>query len=774
MSYIPTIKPRKRKKRFYQDETLAALCKRNKMIWRDWHDAGRPRTGPLYNDLRQAKRNIRSHLQHCRANDERKQIRVRDHMVRTNHPDRFYLPRRKMSCRKLFVNGTTFTDSEDLLKCWHDHFQTLGQSTQCGRTDNNIIDTDLLFNSSLANKDGVLDDEFTIEEVERAVHSLKNGKSSGADGLSAEHLKFGGPSIPCWLKRIFNSIIKLEAIPPTLNRGLITPVFKGKGCDPLDPNNYRGITVTSVISKCFERSILQRLLPILEEQGFPHPAQTAYTKGRSCADGIFSTTEVLRVLLQDGDSPYLCLYDLQKAFDSVEYNVLLHHLYTFGIHGKTWRIIHSWYSNSTCAVRLQHQTSSIFTVQRGVKQGSVLSPILFCMVMDKLLHTMCGGPHDLTLTGLSVGCSAHADDIRTCCIGVDNINKQANDINMFVSASSLALNTAKTEIVHLSRHALPQESIDVIDKTVTTKKEAKCLGVWWSQDLSSNKSVEENINKARRAFFALGAIEVFQGKCNPLTARSLFTTFVMPILLYGCESWFITEPIATMLDRFQAEVGKRILRLPRSHNNLTVCVGLKWPSFLMTILMRKLAFLAKLLSNKTDSNSRRIFQTLVSKGDITNISLVQQCRELEMKFGTNILEQCLEAPADATYTVRKAKSHLLEADWKRTVSAAIIHSSLTHICSPQLVDEWMDLWDKALEYGTLGNTIAQTIFKILSTPIFGDKSCSYCNNVISESSFLDHMVLYHGLDQNTLFSSIATNKAALFKPPLSKCILKLV
>ena len=97
-----------------------------------------------------------------------------------------------------------------------------------------------------------------------------------------------------------------------------------------------------------------------------------------------------------------------------------------------------------------------------------------------------------------------------------------------------------------------------------------------------------------------------------------------------------------------------------------------------------------------------------------------------------------------------------------------------HICSPQLVDEWMDLWDKALEYGTLGNTIAQIIFKILSTPIFGDKSCSYCNNIISESSFLDHMVLYHGLDQNTLFSSIATNKAALFKPPLSKCILKLV
>ena len=94
-----------------------------------------------------------------------------------------------------------------------------------------------------------------------------------------------------------------------------------------------------------------------------------------------------------------------------------------------------------------------------------------------------------------------------------------------------------------------------------------------------------------------------------------------------------------------------------SHNYLSVCVGLQWPS--LVILMQKLTFLV--LSNITDSNSCRICQTLASKGDITNISLVQQCRELEMKFGTNILQQCLAAPADAIYT---AKSHLLEADWR--------------------------------------------------------------------------------------------------------------
>ena len=147
--------------------------------------------------------------------------------------------------------------------------------------------------------------------MEREVFSLKNGKSGGIDGLTAEHLKYSGPTILVWLRRVFNSIIKLEAIPPSLNSGLVTPVFKGKGHDSLNPNSCRGITVNSIIAKCFEKAILHRLWPILEEKGFSHPCH-------SCADGIFSTTEVLRTLLLEGDSPYLCLYDLHKAIDSVE------------------------------------------------------------------------------------------------------------------------------------------------------------------------------------------------------------------------------------------------------------------------------------------------------------------------------------------------------------------------------------------------------------------------------------------------------------------------
>ena len=86
---------------------------------------------------------------------------------------------------------------------------------------------------------------------------------------------------------------------------------------------------------------------------------------------------------------------------------------------------------------------------------------------------------------------------------------------------------------------------------------------------------------------------------------------------------------------------------------------------------------------------------------------------------------------------------------------------------PSLAYEWLALWDCALDYGTLGTKVSQTVFKIMCKPVFGDNICCYCLNTIDEPSFLNHLTVAHALDQHTLFSSLSTNKTALFLPPLS-------
>ena len=84
----------------------------------------------------------------------------------------------------------------------------------------------------------------------------------------------------------------------------------------------------------------------------------------------------------------MCLYDLQKAFDSVEYPVLLEKLYDVGVNGKMWRLLKSWYEGGSCQVKLDGRLSDSFHVERDVKQGSVLSPALYLLVMDPLLRQL--------------------------------------------------------------------------------------------------------------------------------------------------------------------------------------------------------------------------------------------------------------------------------------------------------------------------------------------------------------------------------------------------
>ena len=75
--------------------------------------------------------------------------------------------------------------------------------------------------TSIIQDDQILDSEILVEEVEVALRLLKLGRSKGADGLSAEHLIYGGTAIVLWLKKIFNRIISLEEVPSCLKEGVI-------------------------------------------------------------------------------------------------------------------------------------------------------------------------------------------------------------------------------------------------------------------------------------------------------------------------------------------------------------------------------------------------------------------------------------------------------------------------------------------------------------------------------------------------------------------------
>ena len=101
-------------------------------------------------------------------------------------------------------------------------------------------------------------------------------------------------------------------------------MYKKNGKDPL---LYRGITLSSAIINVSEIILLQRLTPTLEEFGCPDFAQTAYQKGLSCIDAIYATQETLLTHARENGKPFLCFYDVEKAFDSIELPVLRRYMW---------------------------------------------------------------------------------------------------------------------------------------------------------------------------------------------------------------------------------------------------------------------------------------------------------------------------------------------------------------------------------------------------------------------------------------------------------------
>ena len=491
----------------------------------------------------------------------------------------------------------------------------------------------------LQNEEAFLDVPFTSEEIAHAVHKMKLKKSSGPDNLSAEHLRHGGHSVVIWLTEILNSIVDAEHVPPSLKLGITIPIYKGGGKDPLDRNSYRGITLNSAISKVLESLILDRLEPLFSEAGVPHPNQSAYKKRVSCADAILATQEIINRYLQEGSRVYMCLYDLQKAFDSVEFPVLLKRLFDVGVNSKTWRLLRSWYTDCKSSVRLKQHVSAAFPLERGVRQGSILSPALFLLVMDPLLRQLQSQSIGVSVNSTYAGGYLHADDIRTLASSSTTLEAQISLVTQFTEDNFLTLNASKCEIVVFNKPPSKTRE-ESLGKDIPVKETARCLGYLWKQNLSSLPMIEDRIQKARKAYFQFGSIYAFQGSLSPVSTSSIVQWCVLPILLYGVENWIMSDESIEKLERFQGEMAKRILQLPKWYSNKVACTALGWNSIHSLCTIRKLRFLLRAKTNE-ESICYRTFSALVD--DIEGLCLVRECRELEERYKSNFTTQVLEA-----------------------------------------------------------------------------------------------------------------------------------
>ena len=251
--------------------------------------------------------------------------------------------------------------------------------------------------------------------------------------------------------------------------------------------------------------------------------------------------------------------------------------------------------------------------------------MLFNLIMDPLLSTLSSRSLGISINSLFLRVFAHAYDLRTIASNIEDTTDQAMFVNNFVKSRGLRLCPEKCALVTSNKYLTTSCLMVDNETSLPIEKSVKCLGVLWDNSTSSKACVNERIQKARAAFFANGQLGAFQGLLNPLSSRSIIESCIIPILLYGSENWVLNYSLLEALESFQAEPGRRVLKLPKFTSNTIPLLVLNWPTVCSRVLCNKLSFLSCVCNGDSTSLRTQVFRSIAAS-DATSMNIVRQCQ----------------------------------------------------------------------------------------------------------------------------------------------------
>lgn len=440
-------------------------------------------------------------------------------------------------------DGVLLTDENEVDERWKEYFSELL----------NPQETEVVFENNITRLNYSL--EISEQETKDAITKMKNGKSPGNDGISIELLR-GNENVVKWLTRIFNVAWCEGRIPEDWGKAVICKVPK-KG-DKLECRNWRGISLLSHVEKMYERILEKRLRETVEEK--LEEGQYGFRPERGTTDAIFS----LKMLMEkrwEWDKPvYIAFIDLEKAFDRLPRRILWETLEDprYDVDRLLIRAVKSLFSKCVSAVRTPIREDNWFEVNAGVRQGGVISPLLFILFMDRCMKDLNLGEGIITL--------AYADDIALVAEHPTELQNALNAWNIALKRANMKINTNKTEIMMVARQ---KEDIEICleGKKLKLVEEFKYLGV----------KVDEKCHMETEIRYRIQCYSNNLGILHPLMREKLiprqvkaiiYKTILRPVLTYGSETW-------TLTDRMKSKIQAAEMRVLRMIKGVTRCDRLR-------------------------------------------------------------------------------------------------------------------------------------------------------------------------------------------------------
>ena len=406
---------------------------------------------------------------------------------------------------------------------------------------------------------------FTLQELGTVLRDLHYGRAADADGMVAGMFKYSNIPLQECLLNMYNSMLASGSFETSWQHTLFTMLPKPG--DSSQPNNWRPIAVLKITYKIFSRLLYNRLRVVMDDQ---QPYDQTGFRPNTGIDDAFVVLECLSSKSLEWNAPiWFASLDLTKAFDRIEYSPLFDALLQQGVPRSYCTLLWKLYKGQTGSVH----GSERFTIERGVKQGDVISPILFNAGLEhamrkwkaKLFHHGVQLGHGNRLTNIR-----YADDLMLFATSSKDLIYMLETLIPELAACGLQLNSAKTKILTTSP-LNTSEFVDVCGEMVQVIH-AESVHKYLGRNLTANFLARRDIEFAHRLQVAWNKFQKYKhvllNKHISLVLRlKFFDAVVSPAMLFGLATLPLTKVCLQKLGVVQRRMLRSIVGWVRIHDD---------------------------------------------------------------------------------------------------------------------------------------------------------------------------------------------------------------
>ena len=431
-----------------------------------------------------------------------------------------------------------------------------------------------------------------------ALGSMKAGKSMDEGQIAAEHLHFAPLNFLLRVSALFNLMLRHAFVPNDFRSGFMIPVIKDTRGNKADTGNYRGITISPILSKLFEHVLKIVFDDFLSTSAY----QFGFKKRSSTTHALHSLRETVNYYIDHGSRVFCSFLDASKAFDRLVHSGLFIKLMERNVPLQFLAVIISWYDGLTCRVKWGDCFSGWFEIEAGVRQGGILSPDFYSIYVDELNEKLIVLGKGCYFFNIFAASLFYADDMAILAPSIKGLQLLLNVCESYCSEWDICLNAKKTKNLYFGKRTTALCKTSLNGKEIEWVDEWSYLGVSLRSGKTFGCSVSERIKKFYRCANAIFRID---GHSDDLVMLSLVETHCVPLLTYAVE----IVHVADRDERRQLRVAynsifRKIFSYRWSQSVTALQHFLSRPTWEELVEKRKLCFLQRLKQCPIDSLPR--------------------------------------------------------------------------------------------------------------------------------------------------------------------------